>query len=256
MRSEDFILRKNKKEIRGRLYLPECDGQKKVPLVIFCHGLGSNYRELEHYGPFFAKRGIACCLFDFCGGGPESLSSGSFREMSVKTEQEDLNLVLDEMKTRTDFDREHIFLMGESLGGYVAACTAAERQAETAGLILWYPAFHIREEAEKHAAMPAPEKYTFFGFRLGEAYIRDALAVPVDQVIAAYRKNVLLIHGDRDDLVPLSVSEKAARIFASARLEVIPGAGHGFEGDDRWRAAGYSADFISDQLTRSDRGFS
>ena len=59
----------------GRMYLPHGEADVSgYPLVIFCHGLGSNYRELEHYGPFFAERGIACFLFDFLrrrGGEPQ-----------------------------------------------------------------------------------------------------------------------------------------------------------------------------------------
>lgn len=61
---------------------------------------------------------------------------------------------------------------------------------------------------------------------------------------------MLIIHGDRDDLVPLSVSEKAVQIYESAELKVIRGGGHGFEGDDRWKAAEYSVRFMKKLMIR------
>ena len=124
------------------------------------------------------------------------------------------------------------------------AAVAAEMPDAVSGLILWYPAFNIREDAEKRAGLPAPERYDFFGLQMGETYIRDACRIPIYRKIAAYKKNVLIIHGDMDDLVPLSVSGKAVRIYDQAELKVIPGGGHGFEGDDRWKAAGYALRFM------------
>lgn len=251
-RSEDIVFSREGMKIHGRLYLPEGQGGRcaKYPLAVFSHGLGSNYRELEHYGPVLAGEGISCFLFDFCGGGPESLSDGDFEKMSVQTEIDDLHTVLTEIKKRNDIDSRNIFLMGESQGGYVSAVAAAEQPESVSGLILWYPAFNIREDAEKRAGLPAPERYDFFGLRMGEQYIRDALRIPVYCKIADYKKNVLIIHGDRDDLVPLSVSEKAVQIYESAELKVIRGGGHGFEGDDRWKAAEYSVRFMKKLMIR------
>ena len=109
---KDYVFRKGQLLIRGRMYLPHGEAHVSgYPLVIFCHGLGSNYRELEHYGPFFAERGIACFLFDFCGGGAESLSDGDFSEMSVQTEIDDLRIVLQEMKKLPTTDTGKIFRM-------------------------------------------------------------------------------------------------------------------------------------------------
>lgn len=94
MREEITFVRKDGKSIRGCIYLPEKTAQK-FPVVIFCHGFGSNFRELMHHGEGFAEAGICCLFFDFCGGGPESLSDGQFEEMTVDTECKDLETVID-----------------------------------------------------------------------------------------------------------------------------------------------------------------
>ena len=54
--------------------------------------------------------------------------------------------------------------------------------------------------------------------------------------LARYPRPVLLIHGDRDESVPLAASQRAERELRDAELRVIPGAGHGF-GDERWETA-------------------
>ena len=80
--------KKNGQKIAGKAYFAGVD--KKYPTVIFAHGFGSNYRDLEHHGAGFAESGINCIFFDFCGGGLKSLSDGKMTQMTVLTEAEDL----------------------------------------------------------------------------------------------------------------------------------------------------------------------
>lgn len=82
------------------------------------------------------------------------------------------------------------------------------------------------------------------------------------EAVSAYDRDVLLIHGDADSIVPLSYSEKAVEVYASARLEVLPGAGHGFSGEDAGKATGWileyldthKADFAGEAAGQQDTG--
>ena len=112
---EMTFIRRDGNRIRGRIYLPE-EKDGKLPLVIFCHGFGSNYRELMHHGNGFAEAGICCLFFDFCGGGPESLSDGKFEEMTVGTECGDLETVISCVK-----DLDYWIRVGFSFRGRVWA---------------------------------------------------------------------------------------------------------------------------------------
>ena len=62
----------------------------------------------------------------------------------------------------------------------------------------------------------------------------------------------LLIHGDRDDLVPLSHSERIKAAFDEANviseLVVIEGAGHGFRGEDGQRASSALVAWFNEHL--------
>lgn len=234
------FVKKDGKKIQGRLYRPEGTGRRH-PIVIFCHGFGSNFRELMHHGDGFAEAGICCLFFDFCGGGPESLSDGTMEEMTVGTECEDLNTVIDCVKGLDYVDSERIFLQGESMGGLVSALVAARRPEDVRALVLWYPAFVVPDDAGKRYEAGVKE---VFGLPMGEAFDREAKDIDVYGIIPAYGGPALMIHGDQDDVVPIGYSERALSVYRDARLTVMPGAGHGYDGEDSVAAREYSIDFI------------
>lgn len=239
-------------KISGKLFLPAAgknmDGSS--PLVIFSHGFGTNYRELEHYGPDFAERGIVMLLFDYCGGSPDSESDGSTTQMSVLTEADDLLFVLRQVREQTadgriPADPKRIFLMGESQGGYESALVAARYPAETAGVILWYPAFCLQDMGNDWKRK-CYRGYTheMWGIPLGKKYTEDAANVDIYSEIAAYGGKGLIIHGDADPTVSIDYSYRAIKVVPGYRLVTIPGAVHGFEGEECRQAAEASIDFI------------
>lgn len=81
-----------------------------------------------------------------------------------------------------------------------------------------------------------PESYRHLFMTVGRPYFEKLFDYDVYSHIQNYSKDILLIHGDRGSLVPLSYSERALEVYPSAELEVIPGAGHGFHGDAAQRA--------------------
>ncbi len=76
------------------------------------------------YAQALAENGYVVYCFDFCGGSQQSRSDGSTLEMSIFTEQADLEAVIDMMQ-EPGFcrQREFFFLMGTSQGGVVSAIT-------------------------------------------------------------------------------------------------------------------------------------
>ena len=239
----ELCQRPDGKVIRGRIFMPE-GMQKRFPTVIFCHGFGGNYKELAHHGQGFAKAGICCVMFDFCGGGPAGISDGSMLEMSVRTEHEDLVQVLETVRRKSFVDPKRLFLMGESQGGFVAASVGEEKAREIAGLILWYPAFVIPDDVRKVCENGIPDAYEVFGLQIGKVYATDALSLDPYRNMASFHRPVLIIHGDQDGIVPIAYSYRAKETYPDVRLEVIQGADHGFNGADSVHAWELSRDFI------------
>ena len=234
------FVKNNGYKICGRMYAPDGESGRR-PTVIFSHGFGSNYRELEHHGKEFQREGICCFFFDFCGGGPESLSDGTMREMTIETECEDLDVVMTAVKELDYVDCSRIFLMGESMGGLVASLVAAKRQEEIRAAVLWYPAFNVPDDVMKREKT---SKITIFGLPLSWDYDEIALNLSPYEIMADFEKPVLIIHGDKDPIVPIVYSRRAAEVMKNAKLREIPGAGHGFDGEDSVFAGELSAEFL------------
>lgn len=185
---ETFTVKKdNGKTLRGILFRPD-QQDRPCPTVIFSHGFGSNYRELMHHGPGFAENGIICVFFDFCGGGEESLSVGTMHEMTVLTEAEDLYDIMKDATGRSYVNEKELYLMGESQGGLVSAIVAGRRQEDIQGLILWYAAFEIPDDAKERLEKGITD---VFGLELSADYDRDAKDIDVTKLQKAFEKPVL-----------------------------------------------------------------
>lgn len=238
----------------GELLLPK--GKTGVlPTVICCHGFGSSYKLCrDTMGKCFAMSGFAVYCFDFYGGSKHSKSGGNMLEMSIFTEQEDLDAVIDRIKKLDCVDAENLFLLGESQGGCVAGITAKRHRDDLKAMVLYYPAFCIPEDAQKKFAsveeIPAVSKT--FKFEVGKIYNEKLLDYDIFTEIASYDKPVLILHGDMDSVVDISYSRRAADCYPNARLEVLPGEPHGFTGKGKRKGAQMSYDFLIEQMQHSN----
>ncbi len=88
-----------------------------------------------------------------------------------------------------------------------------------------------------------PETHSLLGLRLGNRYFVDIWDQEPYERIKEYGKNILLIHGDRDSIVPISYSDKLAETIDYVEYHVIRGADHGYLGEDFDLAVSYIRDF-------------
>ncbi len=238
-----------KDDIYGIFYIPENAGQK-LPAIIFSHGYGGTHKVGEPYAKALAKQGYAVYCFDFRGGSPHSRSGGSVLEMSVFTELDDLEQVLDYVEKQDFVDDESIFLMGTSQGGAVSAMAASRHKDSIRGMVLLYPAFVLPDRAEElfGEAENIPQTYTFLGMEVGKVYFESLIDYDIYSDISSYDKDVLIIHGTADKVVPISCAEKALETYPAAELIRIQGAGHGFSGDDRNTVIKYVSEYLNAQM--------
>ena len=231
------------------MYIPQGAGDK-MPAVIFSHGFGGTHAVGSTYAEALAEKGYVVYCFDFCGGSPGSRSDGSTLEMSLFTEQADLEAVISMVQQLDYVDSDNLFLMGSSQGGAVSAITGAAHPDEIRGMVLLYPAFVMVDEANSlfESAEQIPETYYFMWMNVGRAYFEPLLDYDIYGAIAAYDRDVLLIHGDADSIVPLEYSQRALQAYPSAELEVIPGAGHEFYGEDAQQAIACMLDYLQAHL--------
>ena len=242
---EELYANRDGNQIYGAVYIPQNAGAQ-MPAVIFSHGFGGNYQVGTQYAEALAEKGYVVYCFDFCGGSPGSRSDGSTLEMSIFTEQTDLEAVITMLQGLDYVDSNNLFLMGTSQGGAVSAITAAAHKEEIQGAILLYPAFCLVDQTKERfdSIEDIPDTYFLMWMTVGRAYAENLLDYDIYDAISSYEKDVLILHGDADSIVSLSYSEKALEVYSSARLEVFPGAGHGFHGQDTQQAIGLMLEYL------------
>lgn len=246
---KELLFERDGKKIYGHYWQPS--GSGPFATVIICHGFGSDMNDHEYYAKVFARQGIAAYCFDFIGGGPEVKSDGEMTEMSVLSEAGDLNTVIDGILRLKETDRDNLFLMGGSQGGFVITYTADERPDDIRGIIPLYPAYVIHDFVKDllKNRTEIPETFRCLGCTVGSVYAEDALSFDIYDHMS-YPGKVLIIHGTADSLVPLSYSQRALEFFKDAQLIRIKGADHGFYGKDEILVSEMAVNFVKDVIKK------
>ena len=214
---------KRGQKIYGELYLPKKD--EPSALVIFSHGYGWNIPVIDAEN--IAQNGIAVCEFDFCGGSVGSRSDGKSTEMSVLTEADDLEAVIDQLKKNTHIDSNRIYLSGLSQGGFVSIIVGSRRKEEIKGMILYCPALSIHDLEKTYLhGRKMPEKLLISNMTISRKYVEDAKNCDIYSMMEDFNKKVLYYHGDMDELVPVSYAYEAEKHFPNIKLTILKGAGH------------------------------
>lgn len=207
----------------GMALIPVDDNKTTFPTVIYSHGAQSNHKADMTTLKSLAMSGIACYTFDYYGWTNKSTGSNGkgkfmrgedYPEFALH-EIEDLSAVIKEVITFDFVDAEHIYLIGSSMGGCVAALAARMYTVELAGLILQYPAIFLNELA----MVP------------GSSY-------DVNQ----YTKDVLILHGDADKVVDWRYGKMLWDYYNTLRsdcatLITYKGQAHVFNGRYKVKAA-------------------
>ncbi|WP_316608240.1 alpha/beta fold hydrolase [uncultured Ruminococcus sp.] len=221
-------------QIYGIAYIPN-DGKEKHPLIIFSHELGNSHTSGVGYAERLSQIGYAVYVFDFYGGTVGgNQTGGNNTEMSVMTEVSDLEAVLKTAKTWDFVDTDNIILMGGSQGGAVTALTGVRHQDEIEGMILLYPALSLFSDIhERFSDLDSvPEQYDMFGgwITVGKKYAADVWDIDPYQELSRYQGKVLLLHGDKDNSVDISYSDRLSKVLPNVEYHVISGGGHEFFG--------------------------
>lgn len=173
--------------------------------VLHLHGNAGNISSRVDEAKLLAEAGLDVFLFDYRGYGR---STGSPDEEGTYRDARAARAALLRQK---GVDPARVLYLGESLGGAVGLALALESPPR--GLVLRSTFTSVKDMARLHYPIVP-------GFMVVDAY-------PGLARIARLRAPVLVIHGDRDDIVPLSHGEA---LFAAAAgpkaMRVFPGLGH------------------------------
>jgi fermentation-respiration switch protein FrsA (DUF1100 family) len=173
--------------------------------MLFCHGNGGNIGDRVNNAALLSAVGFDLLFFDYRGYGH---STGRPDESGTYCDARAARAAL---LARPGVDPARIFYLGESLGGAIALRLALE--APPRGLILQSTFTSIRDVARYHYPL------------IPAGLVPDAY--PSLTLVGRLCAPLLLLHGDRDETVPLKFGQALYSAAAEPkRLHVFPGLAH------------------------------
>ncbi|MDI1234115.1 MAG: alpha/beta fold hydrolase [bacterium] len=222
----------------------------KTPVVIFCHGF-KGFKDWGHFNWVaneFAKTGLSFLKFNFSYNGTSESQLVDLSDMEAfannnyTTELNDLGVVIDFIDKEADtynWDKNEIYLIGHSRGGGIALLKASDDR-RIKKLTLWaslseFESFFRPEtiaQWDKEGVVYAVNKRTGQNLPLNKQFYGDYLAnkekLDVHKAAKLLGTPLLIIHGDKDESVPLSHAEALYDIVQHSILIKVENGDHTF----------------------------
>jgi hypothetical protein len=249
MREKIFFKNSKSDRLCGILSNPTKDRDK--PIIILCHGFSTSknsgtYVSLEQ---ILNKNNISTFRFDFYGHGE---SEGKFEEITVS---EAVDGILNAIKLLKRLGYTKIGLMGSSFGG-IASTMAASKTNDLFVLTLKSPVSNYEEKEIMTKTKQELEEWKRKGYkyyisgdgrklRLNYTFAEDFKKNNGYEAAKQIKVPTLIVHGDKDESVPVKQSKKIASIIRDCKLEIIKGADHRYsEPEHRERMLNLISKFI------------
>ena len=240
--AETVSIEANGRTIPAIVTLPV--GEGPFPAVVLNHGHGGNKDEGTGFGGIaeaLAEAGIASIRMDFPGCGD---STEPFTENTLSNMIADSNAAKDYLVANYPVDADKLGILGYSMGGRIALeIITAEDNPYKATLILSglstpgdeaianiLPEGMTVEDAIAVAEEKGSYDYTTqYGqnLSLSAQWFTDMLVDPLAN-IDNYTGPMLVIHGDKDDVVTDATNKLTVSSYPAAEELIVPDADHGY----------------------------
>ncbi len=236
--TEQKVIFKNSKgqKLAGILHTPEGKGPFRA--VVFVHGFRGRCKD----GPkplalaeALTKKGFVFLRFDFSNIGE---SEGNFENTTITQYVDDLRCAIDFVLKIGFVEKDRISLVGSSLGGLVATILAT-KDKRVKSLVLSSPVASLdlctgelkdlmkkcKENGYVYINLVSANKYC----KLNYTFYQDYLKYNGIELAKKIDIPTLILHGDKDDIVPLEGSKEILKNLKGEKaLEIIEGADHYF----------------------------
>jgi len=234
MKEENVIFNNKGEKLAGVLHTPDIETKSAI---IFCHGFAGDKNGYKNKNIKVARKlcanGFAVLRFDLRGCGA---SDGRFVDTTISSEADDLRAAIDFVQ---QLGYEKIGIIGGNLGGFVSILTNDSR---VKSMVLWAPVLTLKEVFIKSGKISQQminealtKGYTIYKksdgreVELSKEFIKELTTVEIFDTIKKINYPLLIIHGNKDEIVDYRYSEKYIRYAAGHKqLRIIPGADHDF----------------------------
>ncbi len=246
------------KEIKGSNGRPMAidihytEGLKSMPIAIFAHG----YKGFKDFGAWsiigdqMANNGIVFVRFNFSHNGVsienpmEFEDLNAFGENNYSKEIVDLNTIIDHIyslsESYSNWNNRNISLIGHSRGGGMIILCAAKNE-RIRSIITWaainstYNGMPNGEELQEwkdngvryvlngRTKQEMPHYYQFY-----EDLLENSESLNIEASAKLISIPWLIIHGDKDEAVPLEEAQQLHQWSLNSRIEIISKGSHTF----------------------------
>jgi len=237
------ILAKNRGKMKDKLFFENSKGNrlcgilsnptnnKEKPIMVLCHGFatskdGNTYIRLEE---ILNENEVSIFRFDLFGHGE---SDGKLEDITISEAVDD---VLNAIRFLKESNYKKIGLLGSSFGGMASLLSALKRDdlyiLALKSPVSDYPGLLALRDKEEIDAWKQKGFIHFTSIngeeiKLNYSFFEDAIKANVYESADKIKFPTLIVHGDKDKIVPVEQSKKTASLIENCRLEIIEGADH------------------------------
>ena len=220
---KELTFYRDDKEMEGRLYLPEGEGD--FPVVVLSCGLEQPYTDYVEKAKGFAENGYAAVVYTFVDYNENEIHGQD--DKVFLSEAADLNAVLDSLSELPNIDTDRVYIWGHSFGGLASTYVGIQRSNEIKAIIGVEPTLLVGERM----ALDTEPKATLRIFSL----MKD-LKTPM-----------LIFMGTHDGFGEAPDAFKDALAASSkVELKIIDDADHFFEGEAETEMVKFACMYMSD----------
>jgi alpha/beta superfamily hydrolase len=207
-------------------------GDIEEPIIIMCHGFSTSKdgRTNTLLEELLNKHGISTFRFDFFGHGE---SEGLFEEVTISEAVDDVQKALNYLQ---HLGYTLFGLIGSSFGGIVSILAASKSDefdvlalkspvSDYLGLLIAQGQNTKIDKWKEEGSIPITGA-DGQSLRLNYSFYEDAEQIRGYEAVKNIQIPTLIVHGDKDETVPLEQSKISASLMSHCRLEIIQGADH------------------------------
>lgn len=225
----------NKQKLCGILYIPK---KTPAPTIILCHGFTSSKLKKKEWADFLCKKGYLVLIFDFNGHGE---SQGNFADLTFTQCIDDIKSAV-EFARSSGYSNDKIGIAGTSMGGHVTNAYASKYPVDAIAPVA--APFNLEDTAvfgdKKKMREWKQIGIRYFDVNVGSGiseakkalklnFYEDRKNYNMKKFVPRIKCPMLIIHGDKDEVVPLAHAKLYYKLVNKPKkLVIIKGAGHLF----------------------------
>ncbi|MFH1422226.1 MAG: alpha/beta fold hydrolase [Planctomycetota bacterium] len=221
MKEKVIFYNKNKEHLTGDLFIPDKLKKKKLPAVMYVHGLLSsrNSRKSRALLERLYPQDFIFFRFDSYGRGD---SYGDLKNLTLTKQIDCVDKAFNTLFFHRVVDTSSIFIIGSSFGGLAALLWAANDN-RVRSLALVAPALNLCSDK-----LPDSLIVDY----LSDLFYEDLKNYNPYEEAEKINCPVLVVHGKEDIVVPVSCTEKLPKHLKNCIVELIDNADHLFESEE------------------------